>query len=107
MEQEKESRPFPIRFGLPGGIKQLRVERIENSYKTVKLDKRMGLATLVPEDTMDIEQDDAHWRIWLMANGAFTLGTFIQLLDNGNVNRVTWHEDGTETVLEMKDDNDT
>lgn len=39
-----------------------------------------------------------------MANGDFTLGTFIQLLDNGNVNRVTWHEDGTETVLEIRDD---
>jgi len=42
--------------------------------------------------------------IWLTANGDFTLGTFIQLCDNGDVNRVTWHEDGTETIFNMKEE---
>ena len=68
-------RPFPLRFELPSPARQLRIEYIQPAS-----------------------------RLWLMANGDFTLGTFIQLLDNGVVNRVTWHEDGTETVLEIKDE---
>ena len=37
-----------------------------------------------------------------MANGDFTLGTFIKLIDNGEINRVTWHEDGTESIFVVK-----
>ena len=66
-------RPFPIRFELPSPAKVLRVERVND-----------------------------HWRLWLMANGEFSLGTFIQLLDNGTINRVTWHEDETETIFNIK-----
>ena len=76
-------RPFPLRFELPSPARQLRVERVHG---------------------IDIDMEYGYWRLWLMANGDFTLGTFIQLLDNGVVNRVTWHEDGTETVLEIKDE---
>ena len=72
-------RPFPLKFELPSPAKMLRVERITSNV-------------------------ESHWRLWLMANGNFTLGTFIQLLDSGAINRVTWHEDGTETVLEIKED---
>ena len=79
MEQTKESRPFPLRFELPGGVKHLRVER-DGSHIW----------------------GDGHWRLWLMSNGDFTLGTFIQLLDNGTINRVTWHTDGTETIFNIK-----
>ena len=75
-------RPFPLRFELPSPARQLRVEHV----------KQVGF------------HGYPSWRIWLMANGDYTLGTFIQLLDNGLVNRVTWHEDGTETVLEVKDE---
>jgi hypothetical protein len=75
------TKPFPLRFELPSPARQLRVER-----------------------EMGSNWGDGHWRIWLMANGNFTLGTFIQLLDNGTVNRVTWHEDGTETVREVVDE---
>ena len=41
------------------------------------------------------------WRIWLNANGDFTLGTFIQLSDNNTIQRVTWHEDGTDSVFDI------
>lgn len=75
-------RPFPIRFELPSPAKVLRVERVLDEIHA-------GLHY-------------SHWRLWLMANGDFSLGTFIQLLDNGDINRVTWHPDGTETVLELK-----
>lgn len=76
MEREHETRPFPLRFELPGNIKCLRVERV------VAYDSGFD-----------------HWRLWLMANGDFSLGTFIKLLDNGMIERVTWHEDGTENVF--------
>ena len=41
------------------------------------------------------------WRVWLTANGNFTLGTFIQLCPNGVINRVTLHEDGTESIFRI------
>jgi len=41
------------------------------------------------------------WRIWLTANSDFTLGTFIELNHNGTIQRVTWHEDGTESIFDI------
>ena len=82
LERHKSLRPFPLRFELPSPARQLRVERVQSIH----------------------QPHECSWRLWLMANGDFTLGTFIQLLDNGVVNRVTWHEDGTETVLEIRDE---
>ena len=77
-------RPFPLKFKLPSPARQLRVERVH---------EHTAIGT-------------CSWRLWLTANGDFTLGTFIQLLDNGQMNRITWHEDGSETVFEVKGDND-
>ncbi|KKL75427.1 hypothetical protein LCGC14_2054980 [marine sediment metagenome] len=89
-------RPFPLRFELPSPAKCLRVERVDaNDYYAE--DPMTGINVFGTDMS-------GHWRLWLMANGDFTLGTFIQLLDNGKVNRVTWHEDGTETVLEIRDE---
>ncbi len=86
------AKPFPLRFELPSPAKCLRIERTEAWCRF--LDENQTLVEVI---------SPAYWRLWLMANGDFTLGTFIQLLDNGKVNRVTWHEDGTETVLEVKE----
>ena len=77
------AKPFPLRFELPSPARCLRVERVRSPWKH--------------------HDPGSHWRLWLMANGDFTLGTFIQLLDNGKVNRITWHADGTETVFEVKE----
>ena len=85
MEQKKKPGPFPLRFET-GGVKHLRVERVDAT-----LNKDFGYS-----------DNNGHWRLWLMANGNFTLGTFIQLLDNGTINRVTWHEDETETIFNIK-----
>ena len=71
---QKSKRPFPSKFILSTPIKVLRVDR---------------------EDSKNA------WMIWLMANGDFPLGTFIQLCDNGEINRVTWHPDGTESIFDM------
>jgi hypothetical protein len=79
---------IPRKFTLQTAIKVLRVERQE----VYSIKGSQG--SVIKE---------SYWRIWLTANGDFTLGTFIQLLDNGKVNRVTWHEDGTESVFEMED----
>lgn len=71
------SKPVPLHFGLPSRVAHIRVERGKNC-----------------------------WRLWLTANGDFTLGTFIELKDSGEINRVTWHPDGSETVLEITNDED-
>ena len=91
------SRPFPLKFELPSPAKMLRVERVEGKDAVVWLEDGSG-----GYKCTESRKGHAHWRLWLMANGDFTLGTFIQLLDDGTINRVTWHPDGTETVFEVK-----
>ena len=71
------TRPFPQRVSLQSPIRQLRVEYVEC----------IG------------------WRIWLTANRNFTLGTFLMLNDVGGIQRITWHENGTETIFEVTEDN--
>ena len=68
-------RVIPMKFLLQGGIKQLRVEKTDNG-----------------------------WMIWLNANGNFTLGTFLELANNGTINRITWHPDGSESKFEYLED---
>ena len=69
------TRVIPMKFLLQGGIKQLRVEK-----------------------------SDTGWMIWLNANGNFTLGTFLELDDDGTINRVTWHPDGSESKFKYLED---
>jgi hypothetical protein len=56
-----------------------------------------------PIRDLRVDYSDKHncWRIWLTANGDFTLGTFIQLDNNSTVHRVTWHPDGTESIFDI------
>ncbi len=69
------TRVIPMKFLLPGGLKQLRVEH-----------------------------SDDGWMIWLNANGNFTLGTFLELSNDGNISRITWHPDGSQTKFEVSED---
>lgn len=64
------ARPTPTKVSIQSPIRDLRVERDIIAYR---------------------------WRIWITANGDFTCGTFIELLDDGTIQRVTWHNDGTES----------
>jgi len=64
--------PTPLKINIQSPIRDLRVERIKDS-----------------------------WRIWITANGDFTLGTFIELCDSGTINRTTWHEDNTESIFDI------
>jgi hypothetical protein len=50
------------------------------------------------------EDDHSGWRIWLAANRDFTLGHFIELRDDGKMHKVTWHEDGSVSMLDVTDD---
>ena len=90
------TRPFPLHFEMPGGVKQLRVERVDDTIEDY--DETNPLLSV----SLWATNATGHWRLWLMANGDYTLGTFIQLCDDGKINRVTWHDDGTETILEYK-----
>lgn len=72
------TRPFPRKIDLQSPIKDLRVEWV-----------------------------DDHWRIWLNANKDWTLGTYIHLECNGNIQRVTWHPDGTESVFDISEKEDS
>jgi hypothetical protein len=74
------SRPLPQRVALQSPIRQLRVEH-----------------------EFSPEASEGVWRVWLTGNGDFTLGTFLELDSNGSIQRVTWHEDGTESIIEVKD----
>ena len=83
-----------IPLGFQSSIKQLRVERVNPTpiYATIKI---VGEDQYQQHKEEMVEYNKAHpshWRIWLMANGDFTLGTFIQLLDNGTISLL----DGTE-----------
>ena len=76
----------------------------------MKIPQRVALQS--PIKQLRIGKDESpdygfvNWRIWLTANGDFTLGTFIQLGCNGKIYRITWHEDGTESVFEVTDAED-
>ena len=81
-------RPIPQRIPLQSPIKQLRVEHCKHYNNE---DDRFVLGI-------------SDWRIWLTANKEFTLGTFLRLCDDGMIQRITWHEDGTETIFEVTND---
>jgi hypothetical protein len=64
--------PTPLKINIQSPIRDLRVSKFSNG-----------------------------WRIWITANRDFTLGTFIQLNNNSTIQRVTWHEDGTESIFDI------
>ena len=60
--------------GIPPGTKLLRIERVLSS----------------------------EWHVWIHANIDFTAGTFINLKDDGTIQRVTIEPDGSEVVFDVK-----
>ena len=74
--------PIPLKVNLQSPIRDLRVDHFDQEVFGRRSPVRC-------------------WRIWLTANGDFTLGTFIQLNNNGTVQRVTWHPDGTESIFDI------
>jgi hypothetical protein len=41
--------------------------------------------------------EDGYWRIWLHANPTFTVGTYLQLSDDGEILKITRYPDGSES----------
>jgi hypothetical protein len=90
-------RPIPQRISIQSPIKQLRIERIKGENNVIRTSRTSYKCT----ETRD---GSNVWHIWLTANGDFTLGTFLRLCDDGSIQRVTWHEDGSETVFNIKEE---
>ena len=67
----------------------------------MRIPQRVPLQT--PLKQLRVQRIDDTWQIWLNANRNFTLGSFLQLCDDSIINIVTWHEDGTETVRQLGD----
>jgi ABC-type amino acid transport substrate-binding protein len=79
-------RPLPQHIRLSSAIKQLRVERHRyfNNYTN--------------------KHGTDGWCIWLMANKDFSIGTYLLLLDNGQIKRVTIQADGTEHIFDYSEE---
>jgi hypothetical protein len=73
--------PIPRFIPLQGGAKHLRIEHVGGE--------------VVPNPP------GPHWRIWINANGEFSLGTFLELYPSGSCYRVTWTPDGLEHRFEV------
>jgi hypothetical protein len=43
------------------------------------------------------------WQLWLYGNAECTIGTFLFLNDNATASKITWHADGSETILELEE----
>ena len=83
-----------IPIGIQPGTKVLRIER--------KKDDRSRYWNHQLGDEV-VEGDAGCWIIWLHANHNFTLGTYLQLNDDGSILNTTVKEDGTEDTFTVKD----
>ena len=70
--------PIPKFIPLQAGLKHIRIEHIQE-----------------PDPIRN------YWRLWLSANGDYTLGTFLELTLGGSCYRVTWLADGSEHRMEI------
>ena len=84
-----------ITIGVQPNTKLLRIERVVSRW----VDTAYGsLNTEV--------RDGGAWMVWINSNIDFTLGTYILLHDDGRIERVTSHPDGTEDVFTVKEEGD-
>jgi hypothetical protein len=68
-----------VPIGIPPGTRALRIDRIAACAP------RLG-----------------HWRIWIHANPQFTLGTTLNLYDDGSLERVVMRDGEGDDVMQMK-----
>ena len=81
------ARPTPLKINIQSPIRDLRVDHFDQFRRKHVPPTFFG--------------DQTSWKIWLTANGDFSLGTFIELNYDGTVQRVTWHPDGTESIFDI------
>lgn len=66
----------------------------------------MAFTLLSATKTIRASRFNDHWAVWLTANGDYTIGTYIALYDDGHIDRITLHEDGTQSIFRLKDRQD-
>jgi|TARA_R110000822_G_scaffold12978_7_gene46684 hypothetical protein len=64
--------------------------------------QRVALQSPIRQLRVEYSSNEA-WIIWLTANGDWSLGTYISLNNDGTIQRITLHEDGTESVFDLKE----
>jgi|TARA_R110002110_G_scaffold201454_3_gene412477 hypothetical protein len=64
--------------------------------------QRVALQSPIRQLRVEYSSNKA-WIIWLTANGDWSLGTYISLNNDGTIQRITLHEDGTESVFDLKE----
>jgi hypothetical protein len=66
----------------------------------MQIPQRVALQSPIKQLRVEYSSDKS-WMIWLTANGDWSLGTYISLNNDGSIQRVTLHADGTESVFEV------
>ena len=66
---------------------------------TIRLGLQPGTRALRLERNASDNEKGGGWVLWISPNTDFTAGTYMYLRDNGSIERVTLHEDGTETTF--------
>lgn len=89
-----------ITIGIQPNTRLLRIERIPGEW-VATLNK-----SLSPTGKRWTATVGGAWMVWINSNIDFTQGTFIQLNDDGTIQRVTVEPDGTEDVFDIKKEGD-
>lgn len=66
----------------------------------MQIPQRVALQSPIKQLRVEYSSNES-WMIWLTANGDWSLGTYISLNNDGSIQRVTLHADGTESVFEV------
>lgn len=74
----------PLRPMIPIGV--------QPGTKALRLERRPAVCAI----------ERGWWSLWVHANHDFTQGTMYRMHDDGHMDRVTLHPDGTESVFDIK-----
>ncbi len=84
-----------IPIGIQPGTKVIRIDRVPYT-------EQLAWEGNPPEPAYSVPIQ-GYWIIWIHSNPTQTLGTYLQLNDDGSIINVTVHEDGTEDQFTVKD----
>lgn len=75
---------------------------IQPGTRILRLYREPALGTHLYIPNAIVRGEHGYWILWIFHNADLTLGTFLKLHDDGRIDRVTQHENGTETIVEVK-----
>ena len=93
-----------ITIGVQPNTKLLRIERVLGALTPHHDMANRAAAYMVGREAFDWR--GGAWMIWINSNIDFTAGTYVLLHDDGTVQRVTVHLDGSEDVFDIKKERD-